>query len=122
MHFSCGVDRGGVAWCWSTSGRTQVRASVRFASLVSSRANDVCGITAGGGTYCWTVSDDYFAYYDPPPTAQRVGDALTFSAFGVGDSRACGIERSNPAWVVCWGTLPSAAPGAPDYVLRAGRL
>jgi len=125
MNFTCGVERGGVTWCWGASagGRTRVPSSVSFASLVGSRASDACGMTAGGLAFCWTVSDDYFYAYPVgllPP--QRIGGALTFSAFRVGDARACGIERSNPAWVVCWGTLSSAVSAPPGYVLRAGRL
>lgn len=126
MQFTCGVDRGGVTWCWGAGElvRTQVKSSVSFASLVGSRSSDACGMTPGGRIYCWTVSSDLYFYYYPdypvsPP--RRVGDALTFSSFRVGDSRACGIERSNPAWVVCWGKLESAVSEKPGYVLRAGR-
>ena len=74
-------------------------------------------MTDGGRRYRWALPDDYFYYYPPI----RIGGDLTFSAFRVGDSRACGIERSNPAWVVCWGTLSSAVSAPPGYVLRAGR-
>ena len=97
-----------------------MRSSVPFASLIGSRASDACGMTDGGRTYCWTVVDDYFNYYGYLPV--RVGGDLTFSGFRLGDSRACGIERSNPAWVVCWGTVSSAVSEPPGYVLRAGRL
>ena len=123
-HFTCGVERGGAVWCWggSLDGRTQVPGGETFTSLVGSRASDVCGMTADGRTYCWVVSDDYFYAYPwallPP---HRVGGSLTFSAFQLGDSRVCGIERSNPAWVVCWGALTSSVSDAPNYVLRAGR-
>jgi len=126
MQFTCGVERGGVTWCWGARllTRNRVESSVRFASLVGSRASYACGMTDGGRAYCWAFeqADEDYYYGLPMSPPYQVGGALTFSAFRVGDSRACGIERSVPAWVVCWGTVPSAVSAPPDYVLRAGRL
>ena len=97
---------------------------VPFASLVGSQGSDACGLTDEGRLYCWTFYyDDYYYYYDDPAgltTPQPVAGARTFSSFGLGDSQSCGIERSDPALVACWGTsLPAVSE--PRYVLRAGR-
>ena len=107
-----------------SAGAPQVESTVPFASLVGSLADEACGMTRGGHPYCWTVYDDYYLFDDQAGlnSPQPVSGALTFSEFRLGDSRACGIERRNPAWVVCWGTLPSATrTRRPVYVLRAGR-
>jgi len=121
MQFTCGVERGGATSCWGASlERAQVRSSVPFAFLIGSRASDACGMTDGGRTYCWTVDDDLANYYGYQTV--RVGGDLTFWGFRLGDSRACGIERSSPAWVVCWSTVSSAVSEPPGYVLRVGRL
>jgi len=125
-RFTCGVERGGVTWCWGArlQARTRVQNGVPFASLVGSLASYACGMTDGGRAYCWAFDeDDDYSYYGPPMSpAYQVGGALTFSAFRAGDSRACGIERSVPAWVVCWDSPLSAASAPPGFVLRAGRL
>jgi hypothetical protein len=122
LEFTCGVDRGSVTWCWGAGleARTRVLSSVSFASLVGSRSSDACGITDGGRTYCWTLSDD-LEYYYTQAQSLRVGGALTFSAFRVGDARVCGIERTNESSVVCWSAVPYDASAAPGYVLRVGR-
>jgi len=122
IRFTCGLERGGVAWCWGAGlqPRTRVKSSVSFASLVGSQSSDACGMTDGGRTYCWTLSDDLEYYYSQAQSL-RVGGALTFSAFRVGDSRVCGIERANQSWVVCWSTVPYDASAAPSYVLRVGQ-
>jgi len=126
MQFTCGVDPQRITWCWGARlpARTKVESSVPFASLVGSRASDACGMTDDGRPYCWTFYyDDYYYYYDDPAgltTPQPVGGGRTFSLFRLGGSQACGIERGDAAWVVCWGALPSAA-SEPRYVLRVGR-
>ena len=126
MQFTCGIDHQGIAWCWGArlSARTKVESPVPFASLVGSRGSDACGLTDEGRLYCWTFYyDDYYYYYDDPAgltTPQPVGGGRTFSSFRLGGSQACGIERGDTAWVICWGGLPSAAL-EPRYVLRVGR-
>ena len=126
MQFTCGADQQSTTWCWGggLSARTKVESSVPFASLVDSRTSDACGMTDQGRPYCWTFYyDDYYYYYDDPAgltTPQPVGGGRTFSSFRLGGSQACGIERGDAAWVVCWGALPSAA-SEPRYVLRVGR-
>ena len=131
LQFTCGVERHGATWCWGArlQARTKVESTVPFNSLVGSRSNDACGMTDDGRPYCWMFYyDDYYYYhYDDPAgvtSPQSVGGARTFSTLRLGDSRACGIERGDPAWVVCWGwdEFPSvtATSRKPVYVLRAG--
>jgi hypothetical protein len=130
VQHTCGIAREGTTWCWGghLQSRTKVESNVPFTELVGGRASDACGITDEGRAYCWTFYyDDYYYYGDGTSELtqpQPVGGARTFSALRLGDSQACGLERGEPAWVVCWSALEpqrAVGPTEPTYILRAGR-
>ena len=128
MHYTCGVERAGTAWCWggNLASRTKVDASVTFTDLVAGRGSDVCGLTEEGRAYCWAfIYDDYYYYYGNTvlSTPAPIGGARLFSVLRLGETLACGLERDETGRVVCWSAAAPNAMGRtePTYVLRAGR-
>jgi alpha-tubulin suppressor-like RCC1 family protein len=74
LHFTCGTDTGGRAWCWGLGYDGQlggnelgVRATpspvfatldMRFTGVSAGHGTHACGITDSFGAYCWGTSPD----------------------------------------------------------------
>ena len=114
---TCGLDRGGLAYCWGRNpagglgtGTTESRLAparvsggLSFASL-SAGVDRTCGVTNANAAYCWgsgasgalgtgSTADSYV----PVPVAGE----LSFRSVSVGDRFTCGVTTNSDAY--CWG-------------------
>jgi hypothetical protein len=129
MQYTCGIERAGTAWCWGghLASRTKVESGLAFTDLIGGRSTGACGITDDGRAFCWSFYYDYYYYYSDQAeltSPQPVGGVHLFSALGLGEADACGLERGESGWVVCWSfqTQPGSPPGTePAYIQRAGQ-
>ncbi|SRR6266571_1629664 len=111
---SCGVARGGAAFCWgvnvygalgdgTTEDRytpTAVAGSLVFTSISTGIAHS-CGITTDQAAYCWgwNYLGDGSTTNSAVPVA--VAGGLHFAMVSVGASYACGVTTDSVAY--CWG-------------------
>ncbi len=119
MHTTCGISRGGVAYCWGENSAgalgdgTQInRASpvvvatpsgVSFTSL-SAGAGTTCGLTGGGQAFCWGANFDGqlgIGITANSPLPAPVAGGLVLATVDGGASFFCGRTTANVAY--CWG-------------------
>ena len=123
--FTCGLEAGGVAYCWganslgqlgsgsTTSSPTPVAVAggVTFTAL-SAGGYFACGLAEDGGAYCWgnrrtgALGDGARPGGATQPTPLRVLGDLAFASVSAGKggvlgTHACGVTRSGAAY--CWG-------------------
>lgn len=117
---TCGIERGGDAFCWGhnsygqlgdgtrTAAASPVRVAggVRFAQL-DSYASTTCGLTPNGEAWCWgdnwhgqlgTGEESYTS--SPVPVKVAQGN-LHFRKLAVGFDHVCGLAITGDVW--CWG-------------------
>jgi alpha-tubulin suppressor-like RCC1 family protein len=125
---TCGVDAGGVAYCWGANYSGQlgnnattnspipvlVSGGLKFGS-VSAGTDLTCGVTSGGAAYCWglnldgvlgigTTTGPQQCGSDPCSTTPvAVSGGLTFATVSTGEGgwHNCGVTTSGAAY--CWG-------------------
>lgn len=149
---SCGLDRGGQAFCWGGGGQGRlgtgsstdesqpapVAGGHRFIQLASGNSYS-CGIDSSGSAHCWgnnqtgTLGDGTTVESSVPVP---VAGGLKFIQITGGVAHTCGITPSGAAY--CWGlnslgqlgngtgassTTPTPVSGNLDFVqLAAGNL
>jgi alpha-tubulin suppressor-like RCC1 family protein len=127
-HHVCGLDFGGVAYCWglnlagqlgaaggencagpATSNKdfvwscvkapTRVSGQLTFGSLTAGWQH-TCGLTPAGRAYCW---GDYLFAGTIGSVPRPVGADLVFTSLSSGSasSHTCGVTAANVAY--CWG-------------------
>ena len=117
-NHTCGIERGGDAWCWGenfsgqlgdgththASAPVRVATEVRFAQL-DTYVSTTCGLTPEGQAWCW--GDNWHGqlgagpgYDSPVPVKVQQGE-LRFLKLAVGFEHVCGLVPTGEAW--CWG-------------------
>lgn len=124
---TCGLDVGGLAYCWGDDNYGQlgdadwtddlstspvpVSGGLAWATL-SEGGEHTCGLTGGGAAYCWG-SDTYGQLGDsgsfPEPQPVPVVGGLTFTAISAGLEHTCGLTAQGA--VYCWGRNDSGQLG-----------
>lgn len=122
IRHACGLDAGGMAWCWGANGAGQlgtgnttgssrpaaVSGGLVFSRLSVSLSGDMtCGIAAGNALYCWGAG--YFGQAGIGGGVQtslftvphRVGPTQAYSTVAVGEVHNCALDAAGAAW--CWG-------------------
>jgi uncharacterized protein YjdB/alpha-tubulin suppressor-like RCC1 family protein len=101
--FSCGLDGGGVAWCWghgsfgdaqptkTQSAPVQV-VNVPAFTEIALGTTTACGLTAGGQVWCFGKND----------APMQVPNSPSFVALSGGYDHSCGLDGAGSIW--CWGT------------------
>jgi len=115
---SCGVVRGGAAYCWGVNddgalgdGTTEFRytptavtGSLVFTSISTGYGHS-CGITTDQAAYCWghasSLGSGSWDLQDPHPNPVVVTGGLHFAMVSVGIGDACGVTTDSVAY--CWG-------------------
>lgn len=133
---ACGIDEGGVAYCWGLNQRGEVggptvRDTVREPAAINSTATfrkvsagwlHACGISTSGDMYCWGSNTegqlgggttDTSAHPVPSlvPGGKKWIDVATSAR------TTCGLAADSTAW--CWGYNPSGQVGDNSIVSRS---
>jgi alpha-tubulin suppressor-like RCC1 family protein len=114
---TCGVTRGGAAYCWGYNAFGQlgndttshsatpiaVPGGLTFAA-VSAGGTHTCGLTRTGAAYCWGYNvygglGDGTTTDSPTPVA--VSGGLTFATVSAAELYTCGVTPEGAAY--CWG-------------------
>ena len=120
IHHACGLDAGGIAWCWgdnrygqlgagstaefsATPLRVGAASNLRFRS-VSTGSLHTCGLATDGTGWCWGWGDD--AELGNGGTGRtnvpvRVTAPVPFVVLSTGGYHACGIGTNG--FTYCWG-------------------
>jgi alpha-tubulin suppressor-like RCC1 family protein len=121
---TCGLTRGGVAYCWGNnydgqlgdgtrgppSGGEWIRTSPVPVSgglvfqIIGAGSDHTCGLTSNGVAYCW--GDNEHGELGDGTTTKRtspvaVAGGLSFASLTVGGSQTCGLTFGGAAY--CWG-------------------
>lgn len=123
----CGLDAGGVAYCWGGNSwgqigvgtspaqcraanepcapvPTPVATTLRFGQLTAGQEH-TCGVTLAGEAYCWgfnlagTLGDS--TEESRRDTAVAVSGGLRFASLAAGTAHTCGLTFEGKAY--CWG-------------------
>jgi serine/threonine protein kinase/alpha-tubulin suppressor-like RCC1 family protein len=118
LTHSCGIARGGSAWCWGNNESGQLgdgSISARFAPVRVADAHDfrsiatgsghTCGLDTYGLAWCWGANGqgqlgDSSTYDKTVPIAVIMG-GLRFTSIAAGWNFTCGLTSSGRA--SCWG-------------------
>jgi len=113
--FACGLDGGGVVYCWSSSnfplvgtgsddvsgGRAwPVPGGVQFVTA-SSGVLAGCGVTGGHELYCWPFGFTYTYYQFVPGMPVVVPGPTGFTGVSVGEYHNCAVGTDELGY--CWG-------------------
>ena len=116
-NFTCGLERGGRAYCWGDNASGQlgngaiserrspepVSASPSFIAIAAGNAH-ACGVTAQGDAYCWgenssgQLGDGTRVDRHEPA---KVKTSVRFVALAAGAVHTCGLATDGEAY--CWG-------------------
>jgi alpha-tubulin suppressor-like RCC1 family protein len=127
---ACGLDAGGVAYCWGWNRYGQlgngttadsptpvaVSSGLTFRTISVGASDHTCALTTGGAVYCWGLNDfgqlggSSTDTCTTPSGASRpcairpiaVSGGLLFAAISAGWSNTCGVTTSSAAY--CWGS------------------
>jgi alpha-tubulin suppressor-like RCC1 family protein len=116
--YVCGLDTGGVAYCWGANLDGQlgngtrlwsfapgpVLSSLRFTAITAG-TTFACALTPNAEAFCWGSNSlgqlgDGTTVSHATPT--KVMTDLRFAAIDVGDDEACALTREGAAY--CWGS------------------
>ncbi|HSB53991.1 MAG TPA: hypothetical protein VLD58_06530, partial [Gemmatimonadales bacterium] len=129
---SCGLDEGGVAYCWGYNGDGQLGIGVAplgsgpvFAypqptasigdltfSQLAGGAYHTCGLTLSGVGHCWGVNVDGrlgTGNFTPVNAPTQVLVNRAFAGMSAGQAHSCALDLSNHA--ACWGRNVDAQLG-----------
>lgn len=127
LHFSCGIETGGAAYCWGINSSGQLGIGSEEAavdtpvavvnglsfSVLTVGGSHACGIAQGGDLYCWgnnsngELGDGNAGQDSALPSL--VASDLTFRAVSAGDSHTCAVTMGGDAY--CWGFNGNGALG-----------
>jgi alpha-tubulin suppressor-like RCC1 family protein len=115
---TCGVTRGGEAYCWGTDSFGQLGNGLPLANTnvpspvaggltltqVNAGSSHTCGLTTGGQAYCWGSDAQgqlgHGALFGSNVPSLVLG-GFTFTQVSVGFGHSCGVTKSGEAY--CWG-------------------
>jgi len=116
-NFTCGLERGGRAYCWGDNASGQlgngaiserrspepVSSSLSFTAIAAGNAH-ACGVTAQGDAYCWGENSSgqlgdgtRIDRHEPA----KVKTSVRFVALAAGAVHTCGLATDGEAY--CWG-------------------
>ena len=112
VNHLCGLDGGGVAYCWGYNYNGQLGDSTtinRFQPMpvagdltflsISATHDFTCGLATGGTVYCWGYLGYFGLSQELVPTA--VSSDIAFTAISAGAGHVCGLTSAGDAY--CWG-------------------
>ncbi len=112
---SCGVDRGGIVWCWGdndvgqSGGTSPEHGPERVALPVAATAVEAgfrasCALGADRRVYCWGDRELVGNGVTPSvfgPEPQVVAGLSAIRRIDLGERSACALDQSGAMW--CWG-------------------
>ncbi len=118
---TCGLDGGGVAYCWGSNDYAQLGNGSEVADTVpaaipgapafvqlSGHDRGFCGLTGGGDIYCWGYVASVLGvpnlacstYSDCTPTPTKIQAGRQFSSISFTTGELCGLSNGI---AYCWG-------------------